>query len=138
MSHEFDDVSDERRRTMQAIGSEGTGPEEAMEAALREIGVRYDKQPSIGRYRPDFLLEDGTVLQAMGCFWHCCPCQRGMDEVKSNEDYWTEKHEKNHERDHRRRRELLEEQGAPCVFWIWEHEDVAQRVLDLCEARGLA
>ena len=70
-------------------------------------------------------------------FWHGCPCTRGMDEVATNEDYWTPKLRDNVERDRRRRRELLGEHGAPFVFWVWEHEDVPARVAALCEHRGL-
>lgn len=139
MTYDFGDVSDERRHTMQAIESEGTGPERTAEGALDELGVGYDPQPTFGRYRPDFQLEDGTVLQVMGCWWHCCPCQHGsqMGDVETNEEYWSDKHRENKERDKRRRRELLEEHDVPFVFWVWEHQDVAQRVLDLCEMRGL-
>lgn len=138
MSYDFGNVSDERRRTMEAIGSEGTGPEEEAAAALDALDVGYEEQPSYGRYRPDFRLEDGTVLQIMGYFWHGCSCQRGMDEVATNEDYWHPKLEDNVERDRRRRRDLLTEHGVPFVFWVWEHDDVAGRVVALCRARGLA
>jgi len=139
MSYDFGDVGQTRRETMQAIESSGTGPEAQAEAALDELGVRYDDQPGYGRYRPDFRLEDGTVLQVMGCFWHCCPCQRGaqMKDVSSNEDYWSEKHRDNKERDERRRRDLLRDHDAPLVFWVWECQDVPERVAALCEARGL-
>lgn len=137
MTYDFEGVSDERRRTMQAIESEGTGPELKAAAALDELGVSYDEQPTFGRYRPDFQLEDGTVLQVMGCFWHGCPCVRGMDEVETNEDYWSPKLVDNMARDRRRRRELLEDHGVPFVFWVWEHDDIARKVAWLCEWRGL-
>lgn len=136
--YDFSDTNEQRRETMRVIGSEDTGPERKAEAALDELGVVYDKQVQLGRYRPDFLLEDGSVLQIMGCFWHCCPCKRGMDGVEDNADYWTEKHAMNHERDHRRRRELLHDYDVTYVFWIWEHEDVAARVYDYCCSRGMA
>lgn len=138
MSADFDDTDERRRRIMRSIGSENTEPERVAREALEELGVGYEEQPRYGRYRPDFRLEDGTVLQLHGCFWHACPCvSRGMDQVDSHEEYWTEKQRKNVERDRRRRRELLEEHDVPLVFWIWEHEDVAERVLSLCRYLGL-
>lgn len=136
-AYDFGDVPDERRRTMRAIESEGTGPEEQAAAALDALGVGYDEQVRFSRYRPDFQLEDGTVLQTMGCWWHGCPCTRSMAEVETNEDYWTPKLRDNVERDRRRRRELLAEHGVPYVFWVWEHEDIPERVAALCETRGL-
>ena len=138
MSYDFGDVDETRRETMRAIGSEGTGPEEEAAAALDALGVGYSEQPGFGRYRPDFEIEDGTVLQIMGCFWHGCPCQRGMGKVDTNEDYWHPKLEKNVERDRRRRRDLLGSHDVPYVFWVWEHEDIPSRVAALCEARDLA
>jgi DNA mismatch endonuclease (patch repair protein) len=137
VTYDFGDVDDHTRAVMEANPPEGTGPEETAAAALDELGVGYEEQPSYGRYRPDFRLEDGTVLQIMGCWWHGCPCAHSMDDVGTNEDYWSEKLRTNRERDRRRRRELLADHGAPLVFWVWEHDDVAERVAALCAARGL-
>jgi DNA mismatch endonuclease (patch repair protein) len=123
---------------MRSIESEGTGPEAEAEAALDALGVAYEAQPSYGRYRPDFRLPDGSVFQVMGCFWHGCPCQRGMDEVGANEDYWGPKLRDNMERDRRRRRELLSERGVPYVAWVWEHADVGRQVEWHCRRLGLA
>lgn len=138
MTYDFGEVSEERRRTMQAISSEGTGPELEAMRALDELGVDYDEHPSYGRYRPDLRLEDGTVLQVMGCFWHRCPCQREHGTPDTNEGYWDPKFEDNVARDKRRRVELLRDHDVPFVFWVWECQDIPLRVARLCEARGLA
>ena len=134
----FDDTSRERSRIMRSVNTEGTEPEVEARIALEELDVEYEAQPRFGRYRPDFRLEDGTVLQIMGCFWHCCPCMDyPMNEVSSHRDYWSEKHRANRERDRRRRRELLVEYSVPYVFWVWEHQVIAERVAAVCVARGL-
>lgn len=135
MTYDFGSVDDVRRRTMQAVGSEDTGPEQVARLALEEMGVLYDEQVGFGRYTVDFVLEDGTVLQVMGCFWHACP--RHGNDPETNRDYWSPKLVENVERDRRRRRELLTEYGAPYVFWVWEHDDIAERVASLCRSRGI-
>jgi len=114
---------------------DGTDLEEEAATALDALGVGHEEQPSIGRYRPDFRLEDGTILQVMGCYWHACPIHGNSPDT--NEDYWETKFAKNRERDKRRRRDLLSEHGVPLVFWVWEHEDVPERVAALCERRDL-
>lgn len=137
MTYDFGDVDDERRRTMEAIPSEGTAPEEAAKAALDGLGVSHDDHPTRGRYRPDFVLEDGTVLQIHGAFWHGHPDVRGMDEVETNEDYWSPKLRNNMERDRRRRQELLSDHDAPMVVWVWEVDPVAEHVAWHCRRLGL-
>jgi DNA mismatch endonuclease Vsr len=137
LSYDFGEVGETRRRTMEAIGSEGTGPERQAAAALDELGVGYEEQVRYGRYRPDFRLEDGSVLQVMGAFWHGHPSVRGMDEVGTNEDYWTPKLRENVERDRRRRRELLTEHGVPYVAWVWEPDPVPRHVEWHCRRLGL-
>ena len=135
--YDFGDVDEATRAVMEGNPPEGTSIEGEAAAALDALGVGYDEQVSFSRYRPDFVLEDGTVLQLMGCYWHGCPCSHGMGDVDTNEDYWSEKLETNRARDKRRRRELLSEHGVPFVFWAWEHEDIPARVESLCDARGL-
>jgi DNA mismatch endonuclease Vsr len=122
---------------MEAIGSEGTGPELEAEETLDALGVGYDAQPSFGRYRPDFELPDGSVLQVHGAFWHGHPAVRGMDEVETNEDYWTPKLRDNVARDKRRRRELLVEYSVPYVAWVWEVDPVPEHVAWHCRRLGL-
>jgi G:T-mismatch repair DNA endonuclease (very short patch repair protein) len=52
-----------------------TSLERAVAGALDGAGVEYRRQVRIGRFIVDFLLEDGRVLEAFGCFWHACPCK---------------------------------------------------------------
>lgn len=137
MTYDFDDVSAERRRTMQAIGSKDTGPELKAKAAMDALGLGYDEHPRYGRFQPDFVLDDGTVVQVMGCFWHRCPCQREYGTPDSNEDYWDPKFRDNVERDKRRRRVLLQEHDVPFVFWVWECQDIPAKITWLANYREL-
>lgn len=70
--------------------------------------IEYATQQRVGRFIVDFLLSDGTVVEANGCYWHSCQSCGHSDP--------------NGRRDSDRLRTLeLESMGHP-VLVIWEHE----------------
>ena len=75
-----------------------------------------------GRYicRPDIAFPGRKLaIFVHGCFWHRCPtCNLSLP--KSNTDYWSQKFQKNVERDKRKEEALLEFGWS--VYTIWECE----------------
>ncbi len=116
-----DRTPEQRRKTMQAVRSKGTGPERrlwAMIAGMRLKGWRKNDSKLPGK--PDVAFpEQRVVVFVDGCFWHGCPhCNRRTPET--NREYWESKIKGNVERD-RKNRETLREDGWR-VVQIWEHE----------------
>ena len=112
---------------MIANKSTNTMPELLVRRFLRNSGFpgyrlhwRIDGED--GRYicRPDITFPGRKLaIFVHGCFWHRCPtCNLGLP--KSNVDYWSQKFEKNVERD-RRKEEMLVGLGWN-VHTIWECE----------------
>ena len=117
--------SDAVRNIMLANRSTDTGPEKAVRRLLRGAGhpgyrLHWRIDDEEGRYicRPDIAYPGRKLaIFVHGCFWHHCPrCALGLP--KSNTDYWSEKFERNVERD-RRKEAALQDRGWR-VRTIWE------------------
>ena len=116
-----DRTPEQRRKTMQAVGSKGTGPERklwAMLAGMRLKGWRKNVSEMLGK--PDVVFPtEQVVVFVDGCFWHGCPhCNRRVPET--NREYWESKIKGNVERDRLNREKLMND--GWCVVRIWEHE----------------
>jgi very-short-patch-repair endonuclease len=46
--------------------------EQAVTAALTAAGVPFEPQVILGDYIVGYLLPEKVVLEAYGCYWHCC------------------------------------------------------------------
>ncbi len=112
------------RNTMLANRGTNTGPEKAVRRMLREAGhpgyrLHWRIDDEEGRYicRPDIAYPGRMVaIFVHGCFWHRCPkCALGLP--KSNVEYWTEKFERNVERDREKEIELMELGWRVCTLW---------------------
>ena len=112
------------RNTMLANRGTATGPEKAVRRMLREAGhpgyrLHWRIDDEEGRYicRPDIAYPGRMVaIFVHGCFWHRCPkCALGLP--KSNVEYWTEKFERNVERDRKKEIELMELGWRGCTLW---------------------
>ena len=113
------------RNTMLANRGTDTGPEMAVRRMLREAGhpgyrLHWRIDDENGRYicRPDIAYPGRKLaIFVHGCFWHRCPkCALGLP--KSNVEYWTEKFERNVERDRKKEIELMELGWR--VYTLWE------------------
>ncbi|OQA45984.1 MAG: Very short patch repair protein [Chloroflexi bacterium ADurb.Bin325] len=112
---------EDRRKTMRAVVSKGTGLERKLFAMLSGMRLQgWRKNVDTVQGKPDVVFEDERVaIFVHGCFWHSCPqCLRKLP--KTNSEYWRLKIARNAERD-RRNRQILEENGWQ-VLTIWEHE----------------
>ena len=102
------------RNTMLANRSTDTGPEKAVRRMLREAGhpgyrLHWRIDDEDGRYvcRPDITYPGRKLaIFVHGCFWHRCP-RCALELPKSNVDYWSEKFERNVERDRSKEAALL-------------------------------
>ena len=115
------------RNIMLANRSTDTGPEKVARRMLREAGhpgyrLHWRIDDEEGRYicRPDITYPGRKLaIFVHGCFWHRCPrCALGLP--KSNTDYWSEKFERNVERDRTKEAALLELGWT--VRTVWECE----------------
>lgn len=118
---EFSDVPLGISRRMSAIRSRGNKTTELrLRGALIQAGIRgWNVHPHSLPGCPDFLFRRSALAVFVdGCFWHGCPkCSHG---VAKNSSYWTEKIERNRERDESKARELRKLGFR--VLRIWEHE----------------
>ncbi|MHB8624750.1 MAG: very short patch repair endonuclease [Aggregatilineales bacterium] len=111
----------DRKRTMRAVKSAGTGLERRFRAMLVGAGLRgWQLNPDGIRGRPDIVfMEPKIAIFVDGCFWHGCPhCQRPLPQT--NVEYWQRKIHRNVERD-LRYTEALDQAGWR-VFRVWEHQ----------------
>ena len=110
---------EQRKKNMSRIHGKNTSPELKLRKLLWKSGLRgyrvYYNLPG----KPDIVFtKQKLVIFVDGCFWHKCPvCFRPP---ASNEGFWSEKLQKNVERDMRVNEEL--QNTGWTVLRIWEHE----------------
>ena len=108
-------------RIMSHIKGKSSAPELIVRKNLYCLGIRgyrinYKKLPG----KPDLaFISKKLVIFIHGCFWHgCIDCGRRIP--KHNSEYWSNKINKNIERD-QRHKVKLEKMGFQ-VIEVWEHE----------------
>lgn len=109
-----------RSEVMSRIRSQGNKATELrLISIFREARITgwRRKQPLFGK--PDFVFRKQRLTVFVdGCFWHGCPkCYR---RPASNQTYWDEKIQRNHQRDLQVARELRKSGWQ--VLRIWEHQ----------------
>ena len=107
-----------RSRMMAGIRGKNTRPELLIRKALHARGFRYRIHCKDLPGNPDLCFPKyRAVIFVHGCFWHRCP-RCALELPKSNVDYWSEKFERNVERDRMKEAALLDRGGK--VHTIWE------------------
>ncbi|MDE0035817.1 MAG: very short patch repair endonuclease [Deltaproteobacteria bacterium] len=115
---------EQRRRIMQAVKSENTGPELLVRGLLRRMGYRYRLHRKDLPGSPDIaFVSDRKAIFVHGCFWHGHDCPKGRL-PKSRLDYWRPKLDKNMERDRKKEEELHSLGWAVLVVWQCETVDL--------------
>ena len=110
-----------------------TKPEKALRSALFKRGLRYriDSRPlSHVNRRADIVFRPVKVAIFMhGCFWHGCP-DHGVLPTR-NSAFWTEKIQRNKQRD----RETLQflEQAEWIAVTVWEHDDLETAASEIAQ-----
>jgi DNA mismatch endonuclease (patch repair protein) len=90
----------QRSYNMSQIRSKGTKPELLLKKALWQAGIRYKtpKKPLFGK--PDISLKKyKLVIFVDGSFWHGYDWENRKHAIKSNQEFWIAKIERNMSRD---------------------------------------
>ena len=133
----MDDLTPEqRKKNMRAIRSKDTMIELALRKALWQRGIRYRKNYKGLIGKPDIVITKYRI--AVFCdsdFWHGYDWENRKARIKSNQDYWIPKIERNMKCD-REVTATLVEQGW-IVLRFWEHtirKELEECVEDIQEA----
>ena len=133
----MDDLTPEqRKKNMRAIRSKDTTIELALRKALCQRGIRYRKNYKGLIGKPDIVITKYRI--AVFCdsdFWHGYDWENRKARIKSNQNYWIPKIERNMKRD-REVTAALVEQGW-IVLRFWEHtirKELEECVDDIQEA----
>ncbi|TGY92424.1 MULTISPECIES: very short patch repair endonuclease [Alphaproteobacteria] len=113
----------QRRRIMQSVASQNTGPEMVVRRLLHSLGYRYRLHDRRLPGTPDIVFrKKKKAIFVHGCFWHAHDCPKGRP-PRSREEFWQEKRKKNTERDARNIAELEVEGWSVLVVWQCETKD---------------
>ena len=117
--HRGDIMSPEKRSAvMSRIRGKNTGPERAMEAALRRTRFRFECHAPDLPGRPDFVLRSRRIAVFVdGDFWHGWDFDHWRDKLSEK---WENKIVANRERDRMNDSRLVDEGWL--VLRFWEHE----------------
>ena len=112
---------DIRSRIMAQVKSKDTKPEMTVRRLLHGLGYRYRLHRRDLPGRPDLVFPSRRrIVFVNGCFWHRhSSCSRATVPV-TNREFWSEKFERNRDRD-RRNYVLLADRGWE-VMIVWECE----------------
>ncbi|MDO0825863.1 very short patch repair endonuclease [Desulfosporosinus nitroreducens] len=125
-------TKEQRHKNMQAIKSKDTSIEVMLRKALWRQGIRYRKNYSKLVGKPDIVITKYKI--AIFCdseFWHGFDWSNAKLKIKSNQEYWIPKIEKNIARD-QENNQLLLDQGW-IVIRLWEKE--IRKTLPACVGR---
>ena len=113
-----------RRRTMQAVKSENTGPELAVRRLAHSMGYRFRLHRKDLPGKPDLVFPRlRKVIFVHGCFWHGHDCARGVRVPVQNRAYWTKKIKGNKVRDEAVQAALTAAGWEVVVLWECEIRD---------------
>ena len=117
----MDDLTPEqRKKNMQAIRSKDTTIELALRKALWHKGIRYRKNYKGLIGKPDIVITKYRIVVFCDSdFWHGYDWDNRKSRIKSNQEYWIPKIERNMKRD-KEVTAVLVEQGW-IVLRFWEH-----------------
>lgn len=111
----------ETSRRMASVRTRGTAPELLVRSLATKVGLRYRTRNGDLPGAPD--LANRTRRFAIfvhGCFWHRHAGCRAATTPKTNTEFWTDKFERNMERDRMVLRQLDELGYEVLVFWECE------------------
>lgn len=117
----FEDVSEERSRTMSAIrGKHNRTTELRLKMALIRRGIQgWKLHAKELPGNPDFYFKNKKLaIFVDGCYWHGCSICGHVPKTRS--EFWEAKIKRNQERD-RQKRMVLRKIGI-LVIRVWEHE----------------
>lgn len=123
-----------RSYNMAMIKSKNTKPEILLRKELWRRGLRYRKNCKQVYGKPDLVfLRKQIAVFIDGEFWHGYNFEETKKRLKSNKEFWTEKIERNMERDFEITQFLIEQGWAVLRFWDFEIENDLQGCADKIE-----
>lgn len=114
-------TKEQRRKNMQSIRSKDTSIELKLRKALWQKGIRYRKNYDKLEGKPDIVITKYRI--AIFCdsnFWHGYNWQKNKHKIKSNQNYWIPKIERNMERDKEINKHLEAMGWIVIRFWEWQ------------------
>ena len=131
--------TEKRSEVMRQVKAKGTSPELKVRKLLWGMGLRYRLHRKDLPGAPDIVLPSRKLAVLVhGCFWHGHDCARGARVPKQNRPYWTQKIERNRQRDARTQAELVAKGWTPLVVWECDLKDPAALKARLQAAVGRA
>lgn len=123
---------------MARIGPKDTKPELIVRRLLHRMGRRFRLHRRDLPGTPDIVLPGPRkALFVHGCFWHRHPGCRKASTPKTRPAFWTDKFERNVERDSRKESELRAAGYDVLIVWECETRDAGalENKLRTCAAR---
>ena len=125
---------------MSQIKSSGTRPEAAVRSYLHKLGFRFRKNDKRLAGKPDIVFPRYfAVIFVNGCFWHGHSLCKKVRIPKTNSEYWTQKIERNRERDKEEVQALLAQGWRVGVIWECSitGKNRAQKIMEVSESAAL-
>ena len=109
---------EQRRKNMQAIKSKDSKIELKLRKELWHRGLRYRKNSKNVIGQPDIVfVRKKIAVFCDGEFWHGYDWENRKRNIKSNQDFWITKIEKNMARDERINKQLKSDGWIVIRFW---------------------
>lgn len=132
-SRAFENVPEERRRIMSAIGSRNTAPEILVRSILHQMGYRFTIAGPMNKSlpgSPDIVLPGRkTVVFVHGCFWHGHATCGKSRPTKTRRAFWKRKIHRNRERDAQHNHALKKMHWKVIIVWECELRPSKQKRL---------
>lgn len=121
MTAPFEDVDPLHRRIMSAVRGRDTKPEMVVRRLLFSMDYRYRLHRKDLPGRPDVVFaRRRKAIFVHGCFWHRHGGCRKTTSPKKRAEFWTEKFDRNVERDRRVEDQLAAMGWSSLVVWECE------------------
>lgn len=115
----------QRSDLMSKVRSKNTKPEIEVRKLVYSLGYRYRLHVKSLPGSPDMAFKGRRkVIFINGCFWHGHNCPSGMNQPKSNTDYWIPKIKKNIDRDKKNQKRIVELGWRVLLIWECELKDI--------------
>lgn len=114
---------EQRSERMSRVRGRDTKPEMVVRRLVHAMGYRYRLHRSDLPGKPDLVFPSRRkVIFVHGCFWHWhdVPTCRGARMPKSRTEYWSEKLQRNIDRDERNLLQLRAEGWGALIVWECE------------------